>query len=166
MTWRTTESNPHFFLWEDFRRWPCLQQTTRLGCNVWEWCFLLTPQSGNNQASSLNNNAWRRSIERGQDTSGFVWTGLQANLCRLKRNFGDRKFYHESRRSLRNQSAFSNKTEHRHTRQRLCKTDWAWAFDSKIFSLHSRHIWTPSTLAYRRTLKKRLVRHATATQMR
>ena len=36
---------------------------------------------------NLDHDAWRRSIKRGEDASGFLnW--LQANVCRLQRSFG------------------------------------------------------------------------------
>ena len=36
---------------------------------------------------------WRRSIERGEDTSSLVWCGKQANLCRLQRSCEDESFF-------------------------------------------------------------------------
>ena len=54
--------------------------------SFWEWC-LWAPLSINNQAYSLNHDAWV--VERGEDGSGLVWTGLHFNYCRLQRSFGD-----------------------------------------------------------------------------
>ena len=41
----------------------------------------------NNRSSSLNHDAWHRSIEQREDTSRLVRTGLQANLYRIERSF-------------------------------------------------------------------------------
>ena len=85
--------------------------------------------------------AWRRSIERGEDAFGLIWTGLQGNLCR--------KFFYGSKRSLKNQITSSNKTKHQTTRQRLCTIGWTptLAFGPKTFGFYSHQIWTPLTSA-------------------
>ena len=55
---------------------------------VWK-LFLCTPQRDINQASSLNHDGLRRSIDQGEYASGLVRIGLQAILCLLQRSFGD-----------------------------------------------------------------------------
>ena len=77
-----------FFPWETSYRWSSLQQIEWPGCNVWEWCLWM-PQSVNNGAANLNHDAWRHSIERGDDVSGLVLMDVQANLCGFQRTFGD-----------------------------------------------------------------------------
>ena len=69
-------------------------------------------------------------------------------LCKplpFTKKFWRRMFFHGSRRSLRNQIASSNRTEHWHTRWRLCRTGWrpTRAFIAKTFGSHTHQIKTP-----------------------
>ena len=89
MTWRITNRILFFFDEKTFTVNPVLNKqndpVVTLGNDISEnW----TPRSVN-QTSSLNHADSRRSIEQRDDASGLVWTGLQDNLWRLQRSYGD-----------------------------------------------------------------------------
>ena len=103
------------------------------------------------QQSSIQPQSWWLASYhwKGKDASGLVW------------------FVQGSRRSLRYHIKSSNKAERRHTWLRMCRIGCklTWAFGPKNFGPHSYQTWTPSTSTCRQTLRKKIARHATPTQM-
>ena len=86
-----------------------------------------------------------------------VWFEREYRLTlRFIKTFWRRYFFHESRRALRNPITSSNRTERKHTRQRIWRTGWrpVLAFEPNLFDTHSHQMWTPSYSAYRDPLEK------------
>ena len=125
-----------------------------------------TRQRDNKKSSSLNHDAWRSTSER-KYACGLFERGYRLTSALLQQIFWRQKIFHESRKLLKNQIMSSNKTERRHIQQRLCRTSWTptRTIELKTFGTHSQQIWVSSISACERTLRKRLAKYTTTTQM-